>query len=229
MRWEGYKPPSAGKAPSVGLDEIEAVFPNAVFPAGTIHEFISGSPENLACTEGFIGGLLKSLMKKGSTGLWISASRMLFPPSLKFFGVEPDRLVFVDLRQQKDILWATEEALKCEGIGAVIAEMQEISFAQSRRLQLAVEKSRVTGLIVRTDPGKVTATSCAARWKISPLASHLPGHMPGVGLPRWNVELLKVRNGNAGVWQVEWSAGHFSVIRKRSEGAVSHKFRRKAG
>jgi len=33
--------------------------------------------------------------------------------------------------------------------------------------------------------------------------------MPGVGFPRWNVELLKVRNGKPGTWQVEFSAGRF--------------------
>lgn len=228
LRWEGYKPPSTGKLTSVGLKDIEAVFPNAVFPTAAIHEFVSSSPESLACTAGFIGGLLNSLMKKEGISLWISASRMLFPPSLKLFGLEPDKLVFIDLKQQKDILWATEEALKCEGISAVIAEMKTINFAESRRLQLAVEKSRVTGLIIRTDPDQLRATSCAARWQITSLASEMTDNMPGVGLPRWNVELLKVRNGNPGTWQIEWSADHFSMVKPELSEAILHKERRKA-
>jgi protein ImuA len=37
----------------------------------------------------------------------------------------------------------------------------------------------------------------------------LEDDMPGVGFPRWNVELLKVRNGKPGSWQIEWKAGKF--------------------
>jgi protein ImuA len=36
--------------------------------------------------------------------------------------------------------------------------------------------------------------------------------MPGVGFPRWNVELLKVRNGQPGNWQVEWMDGRFNPV-----------------
>jgi protein ImuA len=228
LRWEGFKPPSPGKSGSIGIKAIEAAFPNAIFPTGVIHEFISDGFEQLAATEGFIGGLLHSLMKQSGVCIWISASRMLFPPSLKLFGVEPDKLIFIDLKQQKDILWTTEEALKCVGISAVIAEMKSINFAESRRLQLATEKSRVSGLIIRTDPDKVSATTCTARWRITPLASQLTGTMPGVGFPRWNVELLKVRNGNPGKWQIEWSADHFSMIKRKISEAILQKEKRKA-
>lgn len=38
-----------------------------------------------------------------------------------------------------------EEALKCGGLAAVVGEVQDISFTASRRLQLAVEQSGVTG------------------------------------------------------------------------------------
>jgi protein ImuA len=32
-----------------------------------------------------------------------------------------------------------------------------------------------------------------------------------VGHPRWNVELLRIRNGKPGQWQVEWSDGCFRI------------------
>jgi protein ImuA len=144
--------------------------------------------------------------------LYISASRKLFPPALKAFGVEPDKIIFVDLKQEKDVLWAMEEALKCEGLSAVIAEVRAISLTASRRLQLAVERSKVTGFILRNDPGKLSASGCVARWKISPLPSELEAGMPGLGFPRWTVELLKVRNGNPGSWKMEWFSGRFHAV-----------------
>lgn len=222
LHLEGFKLPSA-TAKSFGLGPFEAAFPNSIFPAGAIHEFLNTEPEYAAACGGFIGGLLQSLMKHGGACLWISTSRTLFPPSLKAFGVEPDRIIFVDLYHEKDVLWAMEEALKCEGLAAVIAEVGEIGMTASRRLQLAVEKSRVTGLILRNDAQKLTTTACAARWQIKPAESQPEDGMPGLGFPRWHVELLKVRNGSPGSWKIEWSAGRFNLIDKNHADAVLHK------
>jgi protein ImuA len=212
LLWEGFKPPVAGDADVVGLGPVEAAFPNGVFPRGTIHEMVCPTPEQSAATGGFMGGLLTSLMQQGGACLWIGMSRKLFPPSLAAFDVEVDRIIFVDLQREKDVLWAMEEALKCEGLAAVIGELREISFAQSRRLQLAVESSKVTGFLLRNDPRKLGSTTCVARWQITPLPSELEDGLPGVGFPRWQVELLKVRNGNPGSWKLEWVDGHFVPV-----------------
>lgn len=211
LRWQGFKP-AAGPKNLVGLGPVEHAFPNGVFPTGSIHEFICEAPEQAAASSGFIGGLLSILMRKGSICLWISKSRTLFPPAIKAFGVEPDRIVFIDMKSEKDILWAMEEALKCSGLAAVVAELHGMDFVQSRRLQLAVEKSRVTGFVLRSHLLQIGTTACAARWRISPVPSVLEPGMPGVGLPRWKVELLKVRNGNPGVWMLEWSSERFIPV-----------------
>jgi protein ImuA len=71
-------------------------------------------------------------------------------------------------------------------------------------LQLVFEKSGVTGFIHRNMPKQMNAVACVTRWKIEPVASELPGQMPGVGFPRWKVQLLKVRNGKPGQWQVQY-------------------------
>jgi protein ImuA len=49
----------------------------------------------------------------------------------------------------------------------------------------------------------------------------LEAGMPGVGFPRWTVELLKVRNGNPGTWQMEWAAGSFRTMEERNHFLVS--------
>ncbi|SKB83320.1 ImuA family protein [Daejeonella lutea] len=226
---QGFTPPVSAAADSVGLGAIEAAFPNGVFPRGAIHEFLSAAPEQAAANGGFISGILNTLMQQGGACLWISMSRTLFPPSLKIFGVEPDRLIFVDLKREKDVLWAMEEALKCNGLAAVIGELSEISFTQTRRLQLAAEQSRVTGFVLRSNPKKLSATACVARWNISSLPSELEEGMPGVGFPRWTVELLKVRNGNPGSWGIEWSDGGFRSIRSQPKVALLKRERLKVG
>jgi len=194
---------------------IRNAFPNARFPLGAIHEFISTKVEDTASTGGFVSGILASLMLNGGACIWIGSSKIIFPPALKSFGIEPDKIIFIDLKKEKEILWAMEEALKCDGLSAVVGEMQELSFTASRRLQLAVEQSRVTGFILRNS-NNLNITACSTRWKITPLSSELPGDMPGIGFPRWNAELLKVRNDKPGSWQIEFAEGRFRHISRIS-------------
>jgi protein ImuA len=206
---QGYRPPTPGAVVDFGLGPVAAAFPNGVFPTGAVHEFLSGSNEEAAATCGFIAGLSGALMRTGGIALWIGTRRLIFPPALKRYGVDPDKLIFVDLTREKDAVWAMEEALKCEGLAAVIGEIREIDFTASRKLQLAVEKSRVTGLLLRHQPRNMGVVAAVARWRISPQPSISVDGMPGVGLPRWQVQLLKVRNGLPGSWILEWANGRF--------------------
>lgn len=195
-----------------GLAPFAAAFPGEVFPTGTIHEFISYEAANAAATSGFITALTGKLMKKGGLCLWIAKSRDIYPAGLKSFGLEPDRIIFINATRPKEALWIIEEALKCEALSVVIGEIRELSFTDSRRLQLAVENSGVTGFIHRYCPHAENAVACTTRWKIATLPSVSKDNLPGVGFSAWEVHLLKVRNGRPDSWQVSWSDTSFMPL-----------------
>lgn len=224
---QGFKTPANGFRLDVGLGPIINAFPDSLFPIGTVHEFISTNAEDASATGGFIAGLLAAIMQNHGACIWISSSRTIFPPALKVFGIEPDRIIFADALKEKDVLWIMEEALKCNGLAAVVAEMRDINFTESRKLQLAVEQSGVTGFILRHSPRNLNSIACISRWKITTLPSELTDAMPGVGFPRWKIELLKIRNGKPGTWQMEWAAGKFRYISPLV--ILSQEQKRKAG
>lgn len=226
LRLQGFKPVS-GNTADIGLGCMNSAFPNATFPVGAVHEFISPEQEDKAATNGFISGLLSGLMAEKGTAVWISASRILFPPALKLFGVQPDRFVFVDVRNEKDVLWALEESLKCAALNAVVCELKDLNFTESRRLQLAVERSHVTGFIVRSRSRDLSTTACVSRWKVSSLPGEIIDGLPGVGYPKWRVELLRMRNGKSGVWDIIWKEGRFYHV--SSENIQTEIQTRKAG
>jgi protein ImuA len=210
LRMQGFKL-LRNPAVDIKLGPLKDAFPNSTFPLGCVHEFLSDQAEHAAASSGFIAGLLSSLMGNSGTTLWISSSRTLFPPALQSFGIQPDRFIFIDLQKEKDVLWAMDEALKCAAITAVVGEMKEISFTASRRLQLAVEQSQVTGFILRHNSGKVNTTACVSRWKITPLPSVPVDDLPGIGFPKWRVELLRIRNGIPGAWDMHWANDSFQL------------------
>jgi len=210
LRFQGFKS-NATSSSDLGLGILKEAFPNASFPLGAVHEFIAGQVEDTAANSGFLAGLLAELMGSNGTVLWISSSRTLFPPALKSFGVLPDRFVFIDLQKEKEVMWAMEEALKCGAVTAVVGEMKEISFTNSRRLQLAVEQSKVTGFILRTHQNHLSTTACVSRWKVTSLPSESVDDLPGIGFPKWRVELVRMRNGKCGSWDLQWREGKFQT------------------
>jgi len=211
---QGYKQIANASDLNVGLGPINFSFPGFVFPHGVIHEFISANAEDRSATSGFVTGILSALMQNGRIALWINSSQTFFPPALKMFGIEPDKIICIHLKKEKEILWVIEEALKCEGLAAVVGELREFDFTVSRRLQLVVEKSGVTGFIFCHHRKTLSTTASTTRWKITSLPGEKMNSLPGVGFPKWNVELLKVRNGKPGTWQVGWMDGKFHHERR---------------
>jgi protein ImuA len=211
---EGFKPASNDHTNWAGLEHIRSAFPNSTFPTGAMHEFICEGIETVAASTGFITGILSTVLKQQGVTIWIGSSKMIFPPALKLFGMAPENIIFIQLKKQKDKLFVMEEALKCDSITSVIGHIDDLSFTESRRFQLAVEQSKVTGFLVRQNPRNLT-TSSVTRWKITPQASLTTG-IPGVGFPQWAVQLLKVRNGKPGSWEMVWRSGKFLLVPKES-------------
>jgi protein ImuA len=240
---QGFRPLSAATV-DMGLGPLAAAFPNGVFPTGAMHEMMSDGPEGVAASGAFAGALVGPLMARGGVCIWIGSGQRIFPPALIAFGVAPERVVFVDVRKEKEGLWVMEEALKCEGLAAVVGEIRDVSFLASRRFQLAVEQSRVTGFLLRDRPRNRQPIATVARWKITPLPggkglvaavaglSVGQATMPGVGFPRWSVELLRMRSGQPGKWELEWREGRLNFIGESvaaSAAVLAEEQRRKTG
>ncbi len=220
---QGYKPPPVQARSAMGLGAVELAFPYKIFPTRAVHELSSYSETQAAATNGFIAALLGKLLQQSKKCLWISQEPLIYAPALKNFGIEPEQVIFVEARKSKDLLWIIEESLKCETLVAVVGAIDHLSFTESRRLQLAVEQSHVTGFIHRVSPRQQETVACAARWHVQPLPSITEAHLPGVGFPQWNVELVKVRNGQTGQWQLQWKSGQFCHLEKQHPALPSYR------
>jgi protein ImuA len=217
LRLEGFKEPLLSEETNLG--RINDAFPHGVFPFSALHEFFCFNQEEATSTSAFIAGILSSRLRKGGVAVWVRSKLKIFPPALKWFGIQPHEILFLDVKKENDVSWAINEALKCSSLSAVVGEMPEMSLTASRRFQLAIEDAGVGCFIIRNNPKNLLTTS-VSRWHIQPLPTKTEDDLPGLGHPRWQVTLLKVRNGKTGTWNVEWTSGGFRYVSKL---AVIHK------
>jgi protein ImuA len=213
----GQPPAAAGPHPhpifpclALGIATIDAALPGGGIRLDALHEAVSAGPdtEHAAAATLFAAGLLARLV---GPVLWVMRQGDLFAPGLACVGLGPDRVVFVEAG--KEVLPVAEEGLRHKGLAAVVAEpWGRISLTASRRLQLAAERSGVLALLVRRsqgfdDPALQEPSAAMTRWRVGmlpspPLLGHAPD-VPGLARPRWRLELLRCRGGEAGEWIVE--------------------------
>ena len=107
------------------------------------------------------------------------------------------RLYQVRARSEVDLLWAVEETLRAPLTGFVLAEPDRpLSLTAGRRLQLAAEAGRTTGLMMIGAGAGSNATE--SRWHCNPVA----GTGGDMASHRW--ALTKNKRGQTGAWQVVW-------------------------
>ncbi|NNC48187.1 MAG: hypothetical protein HKO13_07135 [Sphingomonas sp.] len=116
-------------------------------------------------------------------------------------------LVHVSARDAKSALWAMEEGLRCDALGAVIGELwaepSALDFTATRRLAFAAEKSGVPCWLVRVGAGGANLSGARFRWRLESapsLANPLDAKAPGK--PAWNVDLFRARGHPPGQWKI---------------------------
>jgi hypothetical protein len=171
-------------APS-GFPELDASLPGGGWPIGAIAELMSD-----AIGIGELSLLLPVLSRLARAGryiAWIAPPCLPYAPALAQRGLPLERMLLVQTRSLQESLWATEQALRCPAVGAVLGWPAYIVDKNVRRLQLAAEAGGSLGILYRPPE--------AAR-ESSPAALRLRLHAAPDGLA---VEIHKSRGGRAGL------------------------------
>ncbi len=190
-----------------GVAMVDTRLPGGGLARGALHEVAGGGNGAIdgAAAACFVAGI--AARTRGKV-LWCVTRPDLFAPALSQAGLKSDRLIYLEGGDDKTVLTCFEEGLRHGGLGAVVAEVARLPMTASRRLQLAAESSGIIGIALRrwrrqteaSDFGQPTAAT--TRWRVSALPSTaLP--VPGVGRPRWLVELLRCRAGESAEFELE--------------------------
>jgi protein ImuA len=190
-----------------GEREIDARLSGEGLALGALHEVAGGGDGAL---DGAVAALFAAGIMARTYGpvLWCVSRRDLFAPALAQAGLHPDRVIYAEAGSDKGVLACMEEGLRHGGLAGVVGEVGRLGMTPSRRLQLAAEVSGTIGIAIRrwrrpaeaADFGQPTASS--TRWRVSALPAS-PLLVPGVGRPRWFVELIRSKAGECAEFEVE--------------------------
>lgn len=132
----------------------------------------------------------------------------LYGPGLRELGLDPRRVVLVEVKTIQALLAAGEEALTCGAVGAVLmttwGEAKALNLTASRRLTMAASQGRTTALMVRLQ-AEPSPSAADSRWRVRAVPSRaLEADAPG--RPTFEAALLRHRlGGQPRSWIMEWN------------------------
>lgn len=205
-----------------GVAEIDAVLPRGGLIHGGLHEVAGGG-------DGAVHGATSALFVAGiaarttGTVIWGFSRPDIYGPALHQAGLDLNRVIMVESSDDAGVLDVCETALRFGGLAAVVGEVGRFPMPSSRRIQLAAEESGVMSLIIRRwrrpqeamEFGNPTAS--VTKWRVTSVPS-TPLPVPGIGRPRWLLELMRQRSGGCADFTVEAcdEKGRMASVMKRA-------------
>ena len=193
----------------LGYDEIDLCMKGGL-RHGVLHEVFSAIGHETAAT-GFVAGLA-TRVAADKHALWIrqdfSAHEFgeLSPTGLLELGLDPARMLLLSVGNSNDGLRATNDALSCAALGAVVIEIpgspKALDLTASRRLTLAATQKTVTAFLLRFN-AQPDASTAETRWLVRAAASQTQNE--DWGRPAFEVDLVRNRHGKTGHWFMEWN------------------------
>jgi protein ImuA len=205
-------PADAGAPGRVALGHLEAdATLQGGLALGAVHEVFAEGRQSAAAT-GFIAGLAGRVTARRPL-VWVRQdfteieSGALSMSGLAELGLNPRLLVTVRAADVDTALRTAADALVCETLGVVVLEVwgeaRQLDLVASRKLTLAAQASRVTGLLLRV-AAEPSPSTVETRWIVR--AAHSPPAALGGawGAPVFDAELVRNRHGPVGRWIMEW-------------------------
>jgi protein ImuA len=190
---------------------------------GALHDIVAADPRDAAASSAFACALaIRFGRARRGAFVWIVENigareeGLPYGPGLRLHGFDPARLILVRTINVRDTLWVMEEALKCKGVSAVLAETwakaRDYSLTVSRRLALAARTGGTAGLLrhaAATGEADAMTSAAATRFEIAARRSlSVPAAGRGPPLPgpaSWGVRVARMRAGAAGLGRaLDW-------------------------
>ncbi|HTH62772.1 MAG TPA: translesion DNA synthesis-associated protein ImuA [Paraburkholderia sp.] len=175
--WQGDQLAHAGaRAVSSGYPDLDARLPGAGWPAGSLTELLVEhggigemrllAPALKALTAAQAGS--PSGSSSGLHALLVAPPWQPYAYALHAWGIALDRVVWVRARDD-EAPWVAEQALKQDGIGAVLVWLPKARADAVRRLQVVAQDSRALAFLIRPPAARSQSSPAPLRMVCTPV------------------------------------------------------------
>ncbi|MEM8750192.1 MAG: hypothetical protein AAGF28_07810 [Pseudomonadota bacterium] len=188
---------------ATGFDPVDECLPGRSLNRFGLHEIEPLRPTHMPSLTGFAFGLL-SRLRSSQPIIWCVTSAQvgeygqLYAHGLQRYGISPSQIIFSKVHRPVHLHFALEEAIKTDGVAAVIGEGPRPTFTGSRRLSVLTREYGRPCLLLGDGAKAAGGSAALTRWQIAPCQGAEDPHDPfGPGIPTWWVSLPRVRGGRA--------------------------------
>lgn len=162
--WRGRElAPAQERTVGTGHPALDAQLPGGGWPLGSLVEVLQQERQQHVWQ--LVGPALAQAMRAGGEpAVLVDAPYQPFGPSLRSQGIVPERLLCVHAEKPSARLWATEQALHCAEVCAVLAWLPQARSEDLRRLHLGAQAG--DKLLVVFRPVLARSQSSPARLRV---------------------------------------------------------------
>ncbi|HUY87675.1 MAG TPA: hypothetical protein VMV10_02965 [Pirellulales bacterium] len=176
-----------GERLTTGISALDRLLPQGGLSRAALVEWL-GEPGAGASTLALLAA--REACREGGSLVAIDRPRRLYPPAAAMLGIDLEKLIVVRPQTQADERWAVHQALSCPAVAAVLCWPEKLDDRTARRWQLAAERGKSLGLLVR--PEQALAQPAWSELRL------LVRALPAEGNRRWQVEVVHGRGASAG-------------------------------
>ncbi|MEL6946952.1 MAG: hypothetical protein AAFO73_04895 [Pseudomonadota bacterium] len=187
---------------TTGVEAIDAHLPAGHINRSGLHEVEPLRATDMPSLTGFSFALLSRLRSNAPIIWCVTAEQVgeyghLYAHGVQRFGLSPAQIIFSKVSKAVHLQFAMEEALKTEGVTAVLGEGPRPCFTGSRRLSLIARQQGRPCLLLAGGGQGERGSAAMTRWQVAPSPGvENPNDPFGPGLPTWRLALTRVRGGS---------------------------------
>lgn len=161
--WRGTEigHPSTVGTPT-GWAQLDQELPGGGWPCHALTEVLTSQPAVVEWR--LLGASLRQVAARGGQIVAVAPPRQPYLPGLQQEGLDERYFVWIDARTPAERLWATEQLIKANACGAVIAWLPQARAEQIRRLQVCAQACE--GLVFLCRPEAARHESSAAPLRV---------------------------------------------------------------
>ena len=141
-----------------GWEQLDDVLPGGGWPSRSLTEVLAPQPAILEWR--LLGPALKLVTAQERQIVAVAPPRHPYLPGLQQAGLDERRFVWIQAEHPAERLWVTEQLIKSNACGAVIAWLPQVRHEQLRRLQVCAQSC--DGLVFLCRPESARHASSAA-------------------------------------------------------------------